>query len=147
MSQNGLSGSIPPTLARLRELFALDVSNNVLTGKIPVGSQMDTMDDPTSYANNSGLCGMQIYVPCSVQEPSTLAGKFPSDSEQEEANGKWFLLAEAGFGYSVGFFLTVGIMYFRGHINIGQAASGLKFNNPKIRRRACVKGSFLLCSV
>ncbi|GMY16275.1 receptor-like protein 46 [Fagus crenata] len=25
---------------------------------------MDTMDDPNFYANNSGLCGMQIRVPC-----------------------------------------------------------------------------------
>ncbi|EEF36919.1 conserved hypothetical protein [Ricinus communis] len=25
---------------------------------------MDTMTDPDSYANNNGLCGMQIQVPC-----------------------------------------------------------------------------------
>jgi hypothetical protein len=43
------------------------MSNNKLTGKIPVVRQMDIIKNPNYYANNttkSGLCGMQIQVSC-----------------------------------------------------------------------------------
>ncbi|RVX12757.1 putative inactive leucine-rich repeat receptor kinase XIAO [Vitis vinifera] len=65
LSHNKLSGSIPQTLTKLQQLTILDVSNNQLTGQIPDGGQMGTMVlDPNYYANNSGLCGMQIHVSC-----------------------------------------------------------------------------------
>ena len=70
LSHNKLSGSIPPTLTKLQQLTILDVSNNQLTGRIPDGGQMGTMVlDPNYYANNSGLCGMQIHVSCPENEP------------------------------------------------------------------------------
>ena len=45
------------------------MSNNELVGKIPLGGQMDTMSDPNYYANNSGLCGMQIQMKCQDELP------------------------------------------------------------------------------
>ncbi|KAJ9556131.1 LOW QUALITY PROTEIN: hypothetical protein OSB04_010745 [Centaurea solstitialis] len=64
LSHNKISGLIPESLTKLDELTYLDVSNNRLTGKIPVGGQMTTMNELKFYANNNGLCGMQIRIKC-----------------------------------------------------------------------------------
>ena len=76
----------------------------MLKGKIPVGSQMDTMNDPNSYANSSGLCGMQIQVPC----PEDLSPTEPSEVVSKET---WFSLEGAGIGYAVGLLVAVGVLY------------------------------------
>lgn len=68
LSYNKLSGFIPRSLAKLQELTILDASNKKLTGKIPVDNQMDTMNDLNDYANNNGLCRMQIQVLCSEEK-------------------------------------------------------------------------------
>ena len=104
LSHNNLSGSIPQSIANLLQLTTLDVSNNKLKGKIPEGSQMDTMNDPNSYANNSGLCGMQIQVPCSEHLLPTKPPEFKSKET-------WFSWEGVGIGYAVGFFVAVGISY------------------------------------
>uniref|UniRef100_A0A175YFV4 Leucine-rich repeat-containing N-terminal plant-type domain-containing protein n=1 Tax=Daucus carota subsp. sativus TaxID=79200 RepID=A0A175YFV4_DAUCS len=78
LSYNNISGTIPQSFRKLEQLSVLDVSNNKLSGKIPRGGQMDTMNDPTYFANNSGLCGMQIRVKCSGDEPT------PDDVQEED---------------------------------------------------------------
>ncbi|WOH15428.1 hypothetical protein DCAR_0934968 [Daucus carota subsp. sativus] len=78
LSYNNISGTIPQSFRKLDQLSVLDVSNNKLSGKIPRGGQMDTMNDPTYFANNSGLCGMQIRVKCSGDEPT------PDDVQEED---------------------------------------------------------------
>ena len=65
---------------------------------------MDTMDDPSSYANNSGLCGMQIQVSC----PEDLSPTKPPRVEKKETGFSW---EGVGIGYVIGFFVTVGILY------------------------------------
>ena len=104
LSHNNLSGSIPQSLANLQQLTILDVSNNKLTGKIPVGNQMNTMNIPNFYANNSGLCGMQIRVSCS----EALSPTKPLGVNSKET---WFSWEGVGIGYAVGFFVTMGILY------------------------------------
>ncbi|KAM4084778.1 hypothetical protein ACJW30_08G158000 [Castanea mollissima] len=104
LSHNNLSSSIPQSLTKLQQLTILDVSDNKLIGKILVGSQMDTIDDPSFYANNSGLCGMQIQVPCLEDFPSTK----PPRVENKET---WFSWEGVRIGYAIGFFVTVGALY------------------------------------
>lgn len=104
MSRNNFSGSIPQSLAMLLQLTILDVSNNKLTGKIPIGSQMDTMDNPNFYAKNSGLCGMQIQVLCPKASSSTK----PPEVERKET---WFSWEGMVIGYTVAFFVTVAVLY------------------------------------
>ncbi|XP_065622560.1 receptor-like protein 46 [Quercus suber] len=102
ISYNNLYGSIPTSLGCIENVE--NVSNNKLTGKIPIGSQMDTMDDPSFYANNSGLCRMQIRVPCLEDLP-------PTKPPRVENKKTWFSWEGLGIGYAIGFFVTVGILY------------------------------------
>lgn len=113
LSHNQLSGSITETLKKLRELTNLDVSNNQLKGKIPVGGQMDTMNNPEYYANNSGLCGMQIQEPCPTEPPAK--------REEDENEASFFHWEGVGIGYSAGFFLTVAIMFFTGYFRVSSS--------------------------
>ncbi|RVX12860.1 LRR receptor-like serine/threonine-protein kinase FLS2 [Vitis vinifera] len=88
MSHNKLSGSIPQTLTKLQQLTILDVSNNQLTGRIPDGGQMGTMVlDPNYYANNSGLCGIQIHVSCPEDEPPP-----PTKPQEHDQKEPWFFM-------------------------------------------------------
>ena len=104
MSHNKLLRLIPQSLAKLQQLTMLDVSNNKLTGKIPVDTQMNTMNNPNFYANNNGLCGMQIQVPC----PEDLSPTKRTKIESKETCFSW---EGVGIGYSVGLFVTIGILY------------------------------------
>lgn len=110
LSHNKLSGTIPQTLTKLQELTTLDVSNNELIGKIPVGRQMDTMYDPNYYANNSGLCGMQIQVQCPEKPPS----EEPQEDESEEES--WFSWEGAAIGFPLGLFLSIAIICLTGYL-------------------------------
>ncbi|KAF2288204.1 hypothetical protein GH714_004979 [Hevea brasiliensis] len=80
LHDNNLTGEIPKNLGKLSELTVLDVSNNKFHGRIPNGPQMDRMNDPNSYVNNSGLCGMQIRIPCGKLPPE----QTPIERKQEE---------------------------------------------------------------
>ena len=62
------------------------------------------MNDPSFYANNNGLCEMQIQVPC----PEDLLPTKPPGVENKET---WFSWEGVGIGYTIGFFVTVGILY------------------------------------
>ncbi|EFH50731.1 predicted protein [Arabidopsis lyrata subsp. lyrata] len=82
LSHNNLSGEIPQTLSKLRELNVLELRNNKLTGRIPQSPQLDRLNDPDIYSNNNKLCGMQIQEPCSTQT------KQPEENK-EEAMFSW----------------------------------------------------------
>ena len=109
LSHNKISSSIPQSLTKLQQLTVLDVSNNNLIGKIHVGGQMDKMNNQNFYANNSGLCGMQIRVSC--QENWS-----PAKPTKIESRETWFSWEGIVIGYLVGLFVTVGSMYLIGYI-------------------------------
>ncbi|KAI5017284.1 hypothetical protein ZWY2020_037662 [Hordeum vulgare] len=52
-------GAIPSSISKLASLSSLNLSNNNLSGEIPTGNQLQTLDDPSIYNNNSGLCGFR----------------------------------------------------------------------------------------
>ena len=113
LSHNNLSGEIPESFGKLIQLTVLDLSNNKLTGKIPNGPQMDRMNDPNSYANNSRLCGMQISVPCEkAKQPKK------KKEDEEERKETWFSWEMAGIGYPFGVLSTVLALYAMGYFTI-----------------------------
>ncbi|XWS57608.1 hypothetical protein CRYUN_Cryun09bG0188400 [Craigia yunnanensis] len=111
LSHNNLDGEIPGTFTKLQELNSLDLSNNKLGGKIPESPQMDTLVDPNIYANNTGLCGVQIQVPCEEDLQ-------PPESPGMKKNEIWFSWAATGIGYPVGFLSSTAVMYVIGYFNI-----------------------------
>ncbi|CAN7091168.1 unnamed protein product, partial [Brassica rapa subsp. narinosa] len=76
---------IDPT--QLSELDVLDLSNNKLSGRIPGSSQLDRLNDPNIYANNSKICGTQIQVSCSRTRTEQLPKE--EDEEEKEATVPW----------------------------------------------------------
>uniref|UniRef100_M4EGK7 Leucine-rich repeat-containing N-terminal plant-type domain-containing protein n=1 Tax=Brassica campestris TaxID=3711 RepID=M4EGK7_BRACM len=82
---------IDPT--QLSELDVLDLSNNKLSGRIPGSSQLDRLNDPNIYANNSKICGMQIQVSCST----TRTEQQPKEEDEEEKEAVLLM-------YAVGYF-------------------------------------------
>ncbi|VAI44138.1 hypothetical protein VPH35_103871 [Triticum aestivum] len=73
LSWNKLSGPIPPSISHLMFLSSLNLSNNLLQGEIPSGNQLQTLDDPSIYSNNLGLCGVPLSIPCKNGSSSTTA--------------------------------------------------------------------------
>ncbi|PPD85690.1 hypothetical protein GOBAR_DD17382 [Gossypium barbadense] len=114
LSHNSLDGEIPGTFSKLLELNYLDLSNNKLGGKIPGGPQMDTLVDPNMYANNSGLCGVQIEVPC--EKDLVLPG--PPLRKKQEPMYSWIA---TGVRYPVGFLSSTAVMYVLGYFNTAPA--------------------------
>ena len=105
LSHNNLFDSIPPTLTKLQQLTILDVSNNRLRGRIPNGGQMGTMVlDPNYFANNSGLCGIQIHLPCLEDDGFPLPPPPPTLTHKP-----WFLWEGVRIGYPIGFLFTIEI--------------------------------------
>ncbi|CAL9024160.1 unnamed protein product [Prunus brigantina] len=113
LSHNNLSGQIPQTFAKLQELNTLDLSNNKLVGHIPESPQMDTLIDPNIYANNSGLCGVQIQLRCPEEHPPSTK----TDESDEKNDTWWFSWATAGIGFPFGFFSVVVSMYVVGYFS------------------------------
>ncbi|XVF57326.1 hypothetical protein PTKIN_Ptkin06aG0196200 [Pterospermum kingtungense] len=131
LSHNELVGEIPGTFAKLLELNTLDLSNNKLGGKIPEGLQMDRLVDPNIYANNSGLCGVQIKVPC---EEDLLQP--PDQSQGMNKKETWFSWIATGIGYPVGFLSSTAVMYVSGYFNItGLYHCGRHCTSPKQCRK------------
>ncbi|KAJ9697694.1 hypothetical protein PVL29_007020 [Vitis rotundifolia] len=130
MSHNKLTGSIPQTLTKLQQLTILDVSNNQFTGRIPDGGQMGTMVlDPNYYANNSGLCGMQIHVSCPEDEPPPLTK--PQEHDHKEP---WFLWEGAWIGYPVGLLLAISIIFLTGYFTLPPPSNRRHHPQRPIRR-------------
>ncbi|KAF2309314.1 hypothetical protein GH714_001581 [Hevea brasiliensis] len=128
LSHNNLFGEIPYSLVKLFELSYLHLSNNKLEGRIPGGPQMERMNDPNSYTNNSGLCEMQIQVSCEKMpsKPKLKGGKIKKSQSWET----WFSWEMAVIGYSSGFLSTILVMYVIGYFNVAP--------QPGRRRRRCV---------
>ncbi|KAL9233766.1 hypothetical protein vseg_008721 [Gypsophila vaccaria] len=118
LSNNNLSGTIPQSLSAIPWLSKLNFSTNLLHGPIPTGSQLQTLDDPSIYAGNSGLCGFPLSdqcTECSLPHSPTnidsVSGEEDDDSENDVEN-LWLYLAIMS-GVAVGFWGVVGTLIFK----------------------------------
>ncbi|XP_073357706.1 uncharacterized protein [Aegilops tauschii subsp. strangulata] len=103
LSFNELTGEIPPSISSLLWLTTLNVSTNHLSGKIPIGSQIQTLTDPSIYSNNSGLCGFPLDILC---EKTPLA---PNERNVEEEDQWLYYFVIAGIVF--GFWLWFGMLF------------------------------------
>ncbi|XP_059627583.1 receptor-like protein EIX2 [Cornus florida] len=76
LSRNQLSGEIPTSITRLNFLTVLDLLNNILSKKIPLGTQLQSFD-ASVYAENYELCGLPLPNKCPRDEttPDSSRGK------------------------------------------------------------------------
>ncbi|XP_020081763.1 protein BRASSINOSTEROID INSENSITIVE 1-like, partial [Ananas comosus] len=76
---NKLSGNIPQSLSALTSLSHLNLSYNNLSGVIPTGNQLQTLDDPSIYIGNPYLCGPPSTRNCSANEINYEDNEGPKD--------------------------------------------------------------------
>ncbi|XP_074282163.1 receptor-like protein EIX2 [Silene latifolia] len=117
LSNNHLSGTIPRSLSSISWLGKLNLSNNNLHGQIPTGSQLQTLDDPSIYAGNSGLCGFPLPNCIKPDPPPSLTNVHPTaekdDVKKEDKYDKmWFILAVMS-GVATGFWGVVGTLVIK----------------------------------
>ncbi|XP_063941443.1 receptor-like protein 46 [Daucus carota subsp. sativus] len=116
LSRNNIVGTIPQSFTKLKQISVLDVSNNKLSGQIPRGGQMDTMNDLSHFANNSGLCGMQIRVKCWKDEPTP--GDAQEDNDGDGKQAPWFLWTGLWIGFPLSFIASVSTIFLSGYFVI-----------------------------
>ncbi|XP_074284238.1 receptor-like protein EIX2 [Silene latifolia] len=117
LSNNHLSGTIPQSLSSISWLSKLNLSNNHLHGPIPTGSQLQTLDDPSIYANNSGLCGFPLHNNCTKPDPPpSLTNVNPTakkdDVKKDKYEKMWFILVVMS-GVATGFWGVVGTLVIK----------------------------------
>ncbi|XP_027184310.1 receptor-like protein EIX2 [Coffea eugenioides] len=112
LSMNELRGEIPPSLSSIYSLSSLNLSYNKLSGPIPSGNQLQTLNDPSIYEGNIGLCGKPLLNSCPAGESPTENGPVLDDKGHSESDFSWFY-AGFGPGFSVGVVGVVGILQFK----------------------------------
>ncbi|CAI9105568.1 OLC1v1004516C1 [Oldenlandia corymbosa var. corymbosa] len=104
LSMNQLSGTIPQSLANIDALSYLNLSFNNLTGHVPSGNHFDTLNDPSIYEGNSGLCSNLAVKICPDDSP---ARENELQLRIEELTFSWFYYG-IGPGFAIGF---LGVFY------------------------------------
>ncbi|XP_074568060.1 receptor-like protein EIX2 [Curcuma longa] len=111
LSNNELSGNIPETLPSLHFLSHLNLSYNNLSGRIPFLQQLQSLDDPSIYAGNPGLCGPPISKLCSNTMVNQSGEPHETKAHQEGSEWLWIWISIM-LGLVMGFWTFCGILFF-----------------------------------
>ena len=104
LSNNLLSGAIPPSLANLRRV-PIDLSNNQLSGPIPSDSYFQSQGPP-AYIGNAALCGSPLQIAC-ASSPSPSPSEVAASVETGTYSSKKRSLSRAALvGIAVGCAIT-----------------------------------------
>ena len=99
LSSNNLTGEIPQQLASLTFLSFLNLSDNMLSGSIPTGTQLQSFSKD-SFDGNTGLCGLPLPISCLATPPAGQSGVNFSD---KNTGYDWeFIVPGMGFGLGAG---------------------------------------------
>ncbi|KAI6671402.1 hypothetical protein NL676_006287 [Syzygium grande] len=107
---SNLSGPLPPSMTTLTKL-------NHFNGKIPMGNQFLTLNDPSIYEGNVGLCGIPLPKLCpgdekQPQSPDDGDGNSKSEDGDDDLEHLWLILS-IGFGFFVGFWGVCGTLILK----------------------------------
>ncbi|KAJ0669690.1 putative leucine-rich repeat domain superfamily [Helianthus annuus] len=117
LSANKLTGTIPPSLGALNFLSYLNLSHNNLSGQIATGNQLQTLTDPSIYADNPYLCGAPLPKECSPhKKPPTRTSK-NKGGHANKPNNVWFYL-DITSGFATGFWGIIGVLFSRSNGDI-----------------------------
>ncbi|XP_058076027.1 receptor-like protein EIX2 [Magnolia sinica] len=112
-SKNQLSGTIPQSMSNLTFLSHLNLSYNKFSGKIPSGNQLQTLEDPSMYIGNNGLCGPPL---AKCVSDKTSQGPMPVSGDEEKGEEEYemrWLYSAMGPGFAVGFWTFCGILVLK----------------------------------
>ncbi|XP_056689846.1 receptor-like protein EIX2 isoform X1 [Spinacia oleracea] len=116
LSRNKLQGTIPISMGAIFSLESLDLSYNNLSGQIPTGNQLQTLNDPLSYAGNPYLCGDPLAKKCKSDNDSPNGSSGDQNNEDEVSEDKhetmWFYLVVMS-GFATGFWCVVGTLFLK----------------------------------
>ncbi|KAL6888706.1 hypothetical protein ACP4OV_009732 [Aristida adscensionis] len=108
LSWNNLSGPIPSSMSYLFSLNSLNLSHNKLSGEIPIGNQLRTLNDPSSYSNNPGLCGFPVGIACTNSSSTTAQNGVEEHHQGLEAVWLYYSVTA---GIVFGFWLWFGALF------------------------------------
>ncbi|KAF8042214.1 hypothetical protein BT93_A0742 [Corymbia citriodora subsp. variegata] len=110
LSNNSLSGTIPQSFSTFTSLSKLNLSHNNFTGPIPKGNQIQTLVDPSIYADNPLLCGDPLPKKC----PSAKAPKAPKEDTNEEGKlEKVMFYIVIMLGFATWFWGVIGVLVYK----------------------------------
>ncbi|KAI3414476.1 uncharacterized protein J3R85_016222 [Psidium guajava] len=110
LSNNHLSGTIPQSFSAFTSLSKLNLSHNNFTGAIPKGNQIQTLDDPSIYADNPLLCGDPLPKEC----PGAEAPQAPEEGTDEESKfEKAMFYVVILLGFVIGFWGVIGVLVYK----------------------------------
>ncbi|KAF8008498.1 hypothetical protein BT93_K2234 [Corymbia citriodora subsp. variegata] len=110
LSNNHLSGTIPQSFSAFTSLSKLNLSHNNFTGPIPRGNQIQTLDDPSIYADNPLLCGDPLQKKC----PGAEAPQAPKEDTNEEGKfEKVMFYIVIMLEFATGFWGVVGSLVYK----------------------------------
>nr|GMD16739.1 receptor-like protein EIX2 [Ipomoea batatas] len=114
LSMNALSGPIPQSLSSLNFLSYLNLSFNKLYGRIPTGHQLQTLDDPSIYIGNEGLCGVPLLKSCPGDDKPSFV-KQPTETKLTNDDHEFLMWFYTGLGpgFFVGFIGVLCTLLFK----------------------------------
>ncbi|KAI4312079.1 hypothetical protein MLD38_036931 [Melastoma candidum] len=111
LSDNLLTGNIPTSISALTSLDHLNLSHNNLSGEIPKGSQMQTLQDPSIYADNPLLCADFLQRKChstaSIPHPPGYTG-WEDGHDRGDRLEQLLFYAVMALGFGCGFWGAIG---------------------------------------
>nr|GMD19782.1 receptor-like protein EIX2 [Ipomoea batatas] len=114
LSMNAFSGPIPQSLSSLNFLSYLNLSFNKLNGRIPTGHQLQTLDDPSIYIGNEGLCGVSLLKSCPGDDKPSFV-KQPTETKLTNDDHEFLMWFYTGLGpgFFVGFIGVLCTLLFK----------------------------------
>ncbi|KAL3753523.1 hypothetical protein ACJRO7_000860 [Eucalyptus globulus] len=110
LSNNHLSGTIPQSFFAFKSLSKLNLSHNNFTGPIPKGNQIQTLDDPSIYADNPLLCGDPLQKKCPGVETPRVSEE---DLDEEGKFEKVMFYIVIMLGFATGFWVVIGVLVYK----------------------------------